>query len=102
MQQIWKREHGNLGEYYPYEYANDKEYYANKHGIDIIEGNGVITIINNSLEDFEFRISESKNLKVELPRIYYKGYKLTKNEEMVEVDCNKYGLITVDLKDRRI
>lgn len=47
----------------------------------------------------EFTVSNSKNLIIELPRIYYKGYKLTKNGEEVNFVNDPYGLISLRVRD---
>lgn len=90
---------GNLSEYYPNAYAYDKKYYQNKKGIDIIEGTGEIQITENEAKRLEFKVEESKDLILELPRIYYKGYTLEKEGKKVEIKENQYGLITLSAED---
>lgn len=95
---------GNMNEYYPtaYYYKN-KDYYENKKNIDVIEGTGNVVITKNDTEKFEFSVSDSEKLIIELPKIYYKGYKLTRNDEEVEIGQSKdYGLITVNAENRRL
>ncbi|MCI8620983.1 MAG: YfhO family protein [Clostridia bacterium] len=99
---------GNLSEYYPNEYLNNKSYYSRKAGIDIIEGTGEAVIIKNEGKELEFLIKNSKNMKIELPKIYYKGYKLTKYENKdkskeikseFELERGEKGLIEVKLEE---
>ena len=92
-----------MGEYYPSAYYYiGKEYYKNKTEIDIIEGTGEVKIIENTPNELKFKIENSQNLKIELPKIYYKGYKLTEENkrEKQELLCGKtYGLIQTNVKD---
>lgn len=90
---------GNLSEYYPNAYAYDKEYYENKTGIDIINGIGEVKITENKEKKLEFKVENSHELILELPRIYYKGYILEKDGEMVEIINNPYGLISLRAED---
>lgn len=90
---------GNMNEYYPSKCWGNKEYYENKKNIDIVEGEGDISIISRENGKLEFTVSNSKDLEIELPTIYYKEYKLTHNEEKLEVEHNEYGLITVKSED---
>lgn len=90
---------GNLSEYYPQNYIYDEEYYKNKKEIDIITGSGEVTVTKNKGSKLEFTVKNSEDLIVELPRIYYKGYKLTRNGEEVVFVNDPYGLISLGARD---
>jgi len=90
---------GNMNEYYPTKCWGNKKYYENKIDIDIVEGVGDVTVTNRENGEMEFTVSNSKDLEIELPTIYYKGYKLTHNEEKIDIEYNEYGLVTVKAED---
>ena len=55
---------------------------------------------NNETTNLQFEVSSSQNLKLEFPKIYYKGYTLTKEGVgKTEIEKNKYGLIIAEVQD---
>lgn len=93
---------GNLQEYYPSAYLNYQDYYSEKQGIDIIGGNASISVLMNNLESnvLQFEVTDARDLVVEFPKIYYKGYVL-KDENGNTVPCfsSDAGFLSATLED---
>ena len=91
-------------EYLP-EITNKNLDYFDNRGNEIIvkEGNANIEIINDRTPDLEAKIENCDNAKIELPRIYYLGYKAilkndSGNEKELQLYMNDKGFIetTID------
>ena len=89
---------------YQHEYltinGNKKERYLKKRNQDIITDNEntTIDIIKNNTPNLEFNIKTNGETTIEIPRLYYKGYKIelieNNKKENIKYKENKNGLIS--------
>ncbi len=86
---------GNISEYYPVAYLENEEYYKKKENIDVVFGSANIKMLSGStFERVLFQVSNAKDLEIEFPKIYYKGYQLKDEEgQKVHLYACKNGLL---------
>lgn len=89
-------------EYFPTDtYKKYFDYFENRDSQEIIvlEGNAKVKLLENDVPYMEFKVSDIKNnIKIELPRIYYLGYKITDEDgNALNYKENKYGFITLEI-----
>ena len=88
---------GHQKEYMPVGYNCDDFIKRNQEGIKILQGNADINIINNNVPDLTFTISnQTTNTIIELPRIYYDGYVLTKDNQIIDLKQSVNGFVSFE------
>lgn len=93
---------GNINEYYPVEKFYFPDYFENKTDIDFIESSGTSKVIENDTNHntYTFEIESDGFVKIELPRIYYKGYVLeNKKHQKINIKRSNYGFIEADVSE---
>lgn len=87
---------GYQEEYLPVNTYKNKDYYLNR-GNDVIVKDGTcdIIIMNNQIDQIEFKVSGS--CIIELPRLYYVGYTLKQDNDLVNIYENENGFIESSL-----
>lgn len=84
---------------------NQDYYYARDHEVIVKKGKAKIGFSYNKIPELAFEVSiDSEEITLELPRLYYLGYKiiLTDNngkKQNIKYYENKYGFIEFTLKD---
>lgn len=90
---------GNQAEYLPEKALKNKEYYKNRNkDIIIKEGNGTINEIVDNVPDLVFEANIQGEVTIELPRLYYMGYKLEIDREEIELQESKNGFLQANIK----
>lgn len=90
---------GNQEEYLPERIAFNHEYYENrKQDIVILSGTADIHIIENNVPNLIFEVEENENLIIELPRIYYLGYQLEKDGEIIDLVESENGFLKAEIE----
>lgn len=73
--------------------------YGNKH-TDLapvfLSGDGSITVISKNAPQLEMEITVNSDAEIQLPLIYYKGYKIIIDDEKINADCTD-GLVSFEL-----
>ena len=104
---------GNQKEYLPMNTKNNLDYFENRQQDIILKtGNAEVSIIENNTPYLESEIIlNTESVTIELPRIYYLGYKITltdiegninkikyyENEDgFIELEVNKSGTLEID------
>lgn len=93
---------GHSQEYLP---VNTKEninyYYGRNQDIILLDGEATINVLNNDIPNLTFTVSNNnKPITVELPRLYYLGYCLKKeNGKIVKLYENDRGFLTATLSE---
>lgn len=91
---------GNQEEYLPENVIRNYEYYQNRNqDIKIISGKGTVQITENQVPDLTFELKTNEKVKVELPRLYYLGYLLKKDQQKIPVKENANGFLEVELEE---
>lgn len=92
-----ERATGNINEYYPVEYILLKDYYK-KRGTDVksFDDKAKIEIIKEDFPNIKFKVTESDNSTIELPRIYYLGYILYVDGKPHEINRSGAGLLQIN------
>ena len=91
---------GNQSEYLPEKALNNKEYYENRTNDIIIEsGTANITITLNDVPDLIFEVETSETIIIELPRLYYMGYKLKLNGQEVKLTESDNGFLQATISE---
>lgn len=91
---------GNQAEYLPEKALKNMEYYKNRtKDIIIKEGNGKINKTLDEVPNLTFEAVLDGEIKIELPRIYYQGYKLEINGEEVELQESENGFLEAVIKE---
>ncbi len=90
-------------EYLPQNAYNNMKYFDNRNSNEIIvlKGSADIHIIENDVPRLEFTADNvSKNTYVELPRLYYLGYKIIdENGNNIKYKEDKKGFISIHIDD---
>ena len=90
---------GNQAEYLPEKALKNMEYYKSRtKDIIIEEGNGKINKTLDEVPNLTFEVVLDGEIKIELPRIYYQGYKLEINGEEVELQESENGFLEAVIK----
>lgn len=85
---------GNQLEYLPEKTLNNKEYFYNRTDeIIITQGSAQITTTFDDVPDMTFDVETNETITIELPRLYYMGYKLEVNGQDVELTESDYGFL---------
>lgn len=94
---ILDRATGNVHEYYPIEYILAKDFYKTR-GDKIISFDDKIKVdvIKEDFPNITFKVSGSENSNIEIPRLYYLGYKLHINGKPYEVTRSGVGLLQLN------
>lgn len=91
---------GNQAEYLPKNTLFNKEYYDNRsNDIVITSGSGETNIIENDTPSLTFEVKNSSNLTIELPRLYYMGYSLKKDNNAYKLTESEYGFLETTVDD---
>ena len=93
---IYNNGMGHSKEYLPLNTYQNIEYFENRQqDVLILEGNGTIKELENNQEKIEFEVnSDSIELVIEFPRLYYLGYSLKRdNGEKIPLEESKYGFL---------
>lgn len=93
----WTKEYLTKNTYDNYDYLlkRDNKIKTNKN-IKIKE-------LKSSFPSIKFKVEEiNEKTKVELPRLYYLGYKVRQNNKTLNYKCNKNGFIEIVLKEKGI
>ena len=91
---------GNEKEYLPEKAIKNLEYFENRNkDIVIINGTGEITKNSDDVPDLTFEVNTSENMTIELPRIYYKGYRLEINGQKVELTESDNGFLQATIQE---
>lgn len=96
-------------EYRPVNTKNNIEYYENRNNnIQVNKGLAEIRIIKNDTPNLEFEVKvASEVVTLELPRLYYLGYKIQLTDSLGNIKNisyyeNSYGFIEISLKNSGI
>lgn len=85
---------GNQLEYLPENALNNIDYFNNRSDeIIFLSGSGEANIITNDVPYLKFEVNTNEIVTIELPRIYYMGYKLTINDEEVKLSESDNGFL---------
>lgn len=78
------------------------DYFVNRNSN--IKGDNIkIKELKSNFPSIKFKVGEiTKPTKVELPRLYYLGYKVRQNNKTLNYKCNKNGFIEIELKENGI
>lgn len=94
---------GNEKEYLPEKAINNLEYFENRNKDIIIQsGTGEITKISDDVPDLSFEVNTSETMVVELPRIYYMGYRLELNGQEIELIESDNGFLQATIQESGI
>ncbi len=89
---------GNQNEYLPRNTLENLDYFNNRsQDIIVTEGQGTIKINSNEVPNLTFTATIEEPVVIELPRIYYFGYKLSNNQEEIELQESQYGFLEAKL-----
>ena len=78
----------------------DKKYFKNRNkDIIMISGTGEITKTVDDVPDLVFEVNTSETMTIELPRIYYMGYRLEVNGQEVELTESDNGFLQATLQE---
>ncbi len=90
-------------EYLPMKTKNNIDYFNNRGDeIIVINGKATLEIIKNETPNLTFKITDVKNAKLELPRLYYLGYTINvinEKDEKSNIDYqeNQNGFIEIEV-----
>ena len=90
-------------EYLPMKTKNNIDYFNNRGDeIIVINGKATLEIIKNETPNLTFKITDVKNAKLELPRLYYLGYTINvineKGEKSnIDYQENQNGFIEIEV-----
>ena len=91
---------GNEKEYLPEKAINHLEYFENRNKDIIVKsGTGEITKILDDVPDLTFEVNTSESMTIELPRIYYMGYRLEVNGQEVELTESDNGFLQATIQE---
>lgn len=91
---------GNEKEYLPEKAINHLEYFNNRNKDIIIEsGTGDITKIVDDVPDLTFEVKTTETMTIELPRIYYMGYRLENNGQEIELTESDNGFLQATINE---
>lgn len=85
----WQRE------YLPVDMETNLDYYNNR-GQDVVitEGKGSVETTLNNVPDLEFKVTSDDSVTIEMPRIFYFGYELTREDgEAIPLFSNGNGFL---------
>lgn len=87
---------GNQSEYLPVNTIHNMDYYQNRdQNIHMIQGFGQLIIKENNIPTLNFNVTNSKDLVIELPRLYYLGYVLKRENQVIPIYENENGFIEI-------
>ena len=91
---------GHQKEYMPVGYICEDFIKRANDGIILLEGNGNIELNSNNVPNMSFTITNQTNYsEIELPRIYYAGYVLTKDGKNIDLYQSKNGFLAFNGND---
>ncbi len=94
----WVKSRGTASsEYLPRKAIFEYEYFLNRKKIEIIKGSGEYSNFSSQGSHLEFTMQIEKESRIELPYIYYPGYKIKANDEKVEPTVSPHGLVEISL-----
>ncbi len=85
-------------ESYPTNTYSNLEYLQNRnHKVLVKKGEANIKVLSNNVPDMKFKVTNIKNnATLELPRLYYLGYKITDSKgNEIKYTEDKYGFISI-------
>ena len=84
-------------EYLPRKAYNNYDYFQNReHDIVFIDGEGKVNDIKEKVPELTFDI-KTKGATIELPRLYYFGYKVTLDGKKLDYKESENGFIQIDI-----
>ncbi len=90
---------GNQEEYLPERIVRNRDYLDTRSKeILIISGDGVINQTSNHFPEIDFSVSTDSSLVIELPRIYYLGYRLENEEGEVPLRISENGFLASEVE----
>ena len=94
---------GNQAEYLPEKALKNREYFNNRSKDIIIQnGTGEVTKLLDDVPDLTFEVNTSEAITIELPRIYYMGYRLEINGQKIELTESDNGFLQATIKESGI
>ena len=82
---------------------NNLDYFIKRDNKIKTNKNIKIKELKSSFPSIKFKVEEiNEKTKVELPRLYYLGYKVRQNNKTLNYKCNKNGFIEIELKEKGI
>ena len=73
---------------------NNKDYFYNRTDeIIITQGSAQITTTFDDVPDMAFDVKTNETITIELPRLYYMGYKLEVDGQDIELTESDYGFL---------
>lgn len=94
---------GNQAEYLPEKALKNREYFYNRSKDIIIQnGTGEVTKLLDDVPDLTFEVNTSEAITIELPRIYYMGYRLEINGQEIELTESDNGFLQATIKQSGI
>lgn len=85
---------GNEKEYLPEKAIKNLEYFYNRNkDIVIISGLGEITKLSDDVPNLTFEVNTTEQMTIELPRLYYMGYRLETNGQKLELTESDNGFL---------
>lgn len=94
---------GNQAEYLPEKALKNREYFNNRSKDIIIQnGTGEVTKLLDDVPDLTFEVNTLETITIELPRIYYMGYRLEINGQEIELTESDNGFLQATIKESGI
>ena len=91
---------GNEKEYLPEKALKNLDYFNNRNKDIIIEsGMGEITKTLDDVPDLTFEVKTSETMTIELPRIYYMGYRLEVNGQEIALTESDNGFLQATIQE---
>ena len=91
---------GNQAEYLPEKALKNREYFNNRNKDIIIEnGTGEIIKTLDDVPDLTFEVNTTDTMTIELPRLYYMGYKLEINGQEIELTESDNGFLQATISE---
>lgn len=91
---------GNQAEYLPEKALKNRSYFDNRNNdIILLDGSGEILIVTNNVPDLTFTVNTSSTITLELPRLYYRGYKLEINGQNIELTESDNGFLQATITE---
>jgi len=88
---------GNQDEYLPERVIRNRDYYENRSDdILVLNGSGSIHIMENHTPELIFHVDTDDTVTLELPRLYYSGYQLIKDNQAYDLKESEMGFLQVD------
>lgn len=86
-------------EYLPRQAIYAYDYLKNRNDIEVLKGDAIITNYDKKGSHLTFKVKVNKASLIELPFIYYPGYKVKINQKRIKNYESVHGLLALDLDE---